>query len=199
MRWLSGERIAGELRQIMVGGGVAVALKFMRRAQIDCSALGVKFNLSPLGVDENFERMLVRLGWLTCLATVMPVGFAGRLAKRLRLSRVEDRCLARLDIGINDDELAMLNGPRWQQGAYYLGAWAPMLYAVQAWRPLTVIDRRRCDDLVGGCRQNTNFGTDLLSHGVDNGPSIGQMLREAEKIWVLQILPNEICTTGLVI
>ena len=182
---LSGERIAEELRQIMVGGKFAVVIGLMRKTQIDCSALGIKFNLSPLGIDKNFERMLLQLGWLAGLATIMPVGSAGQLAKRLRLSRVEDRCFSRLDVGINDDELALLRGPRWQQGAYYLGDWAPMLYAVQSWRNLTVIDPRRYDELAAWMRPKSPLcGTDLLSHGVDNGPAIGQMLESAERAWV---------------
>ena len=182
---LSGERIAEELRQIIVGGEVAVVAGFMRRTQIDYSALGIKFNLSPLGTDKNFEKMLVQLGWLTGLAAIIPVGSGRRLAKRLRLSRVEDRCLVRLDAGITDDELAMLSGPRWQQGAYHLGDLAPMLYALQSWRNLTAIDTGRCDELASWMPPKIPIcGTDLLSHGVDNGPAIGHMLREAEKRWV---------------
>ena len=115
----------------------------------------------------------------------MPAGSARVLAKRLRLSRVEDRCLARLDVGINDDELAILNGPKWQQGAYYLGDWAPMLYAVQSWRNLTAIDTWRCDELAAWMPPKIPIcATDLLSHGVDNGPAIGQMLGRAETKWV---------------
>ena len=129
--------------------------------------------------------MLSQLGWLAGLATIMPVGSARRLAKRLKLSRAEYQCLNRLDVGINDDELAMLKGPNWQQGAYYLGDWAAMLYAVQSWRNLTAIDTRRCDELAAWMRPKVPIcGTDLLSHGVDNGPVIGHMLKEAEKMWV---------------
>ena len=182
---LSGERIAEELRQIMMGDEVAVVVGLMRRAQIDCFTLGIKFNLSPLRIDKNFDKMLAQLGWLTGLATIMPVGSAKRLAKRLRLSRVEGRCLARLDVGINDDDLAILNGPKWQQGAYYLGDWAPMLYAVQSWRNLTAIDTWRCDELAAWMPPKIPIcGTDLLSHGVDNGLAIGHMLKRAEKKWV---------------
>ena len=182
---LSGERIAEELRQIIVGGEVAVVAGFMRRTQIDYAALGIKFNLSPLGIDKNFEKMLVQLGWLTGLAAIIPVGSGRRLAKRLRLSRVEHRCLARLDAGITDDELAMLSGPRWQQGAYHLGDLAPMLYALQSWRNLTAIDTGRCDELESWMPPKIPIcGTDLLSHGVDNGLAIGHMLKEAEKRWV---------------
>ncbi len=182
---LSGERIGAELRQIMVGGDVAAVVGLMGKVQIDYYTLGVQFNLSPLGIDKNFDEMLVQLGWLSGLATIMPVGSARRLAKRLRLSRIEDRCLARLDIGINNNELAMLNGTRWRQVAYYLGDWAPMLYAVQSWRNLTAVNMRRCSELAAWMPPKMPIcGTDLLSHGVDNGRAIGHMLKVAEKEWV---------------
>jgi poly(A) polymerase len=182
---LSGARIAEELRQIMVGGEVAVVVGLMRRARIDCFTLGIKFNLSPLAVDKNFDKILAQLGWLPGLATIMPVGSARRLAKRLSLSRFEDRCLSRLDVGINDTELAKLNGPIWQQGAYYLGEWAPMLYAVQSWRNLTALDTRRFNELTAWKPPKMPIcGTDLLSHGVDKGPALGHMLRSAEREWV---------------
>ena len=182
---LSGERIAEELRQIIIGGDVAAAVEFMRRAQIDYSTLGIKFNLSPLGIDKNFDKLLTQLGWLTGLATIMPFGSARGLAKRLRLSRIEERCLARLDVGINDDELEMLNGPRWRQVAYYLGDWSAMLYAVQSWRHLTTVDTGRFDELAAWKQPKLPIcGTDLLSHGVDNGRTIGQLLSKAERKWV---------------
>jgi poly(A) polymerase len=182
---LSGERIAEELRQIMIGGRVADVVGLMRRAQIDYSALGIKFNLLPLGVDTNIDKSLWQLGWLAGLATILPVGSARRVARRLRLSRVENRCLARLDLGINDDELEMLKGPKWQQVAYYLGDWAPMLYAVQSWRNLATIDTRRCDELLTWAPPKSPIcGADLLSHGVDNGRTIGHLLDVAEKRWV---------------
>ena len=79
----------------------------------------------------------------------------------------------------------MLKGPNWQQGAYYLGGWAAMLYAVQSWRNLTAIDTRRCDELAAWMPPKVPIcGTDLLSHGVDNGPAIGHMLKSAEDKWV---------------
>ena len=135
----------------------------MRRAQIDYFTLGVKFNLLPLGIDKNYDKVLAQQGWLTGLATIMPVGSAERLAKRLRLSRDDGRCLARLDVGINDDELAILNGPKWQQGAYYLGDWASMLYAVQSWRNLAGVDKRRCDELAAWTHsKDTNLWDRLI-------------------------------------
>ena len=50
---LSGERIARELRHIMVGGRLAAVAGLMRMTQIDHAALGIEFNLLPLGVDDS--------------------------------------------------------------------------------------------------------------------------------------------------
>ena len=182
---LSGERIAKELRQIMVGGRLADVVRLMRTAQIDYAALGIKFNLSALAIDNSLDETLGLLGWLTGLAAVMPAGSAMVLAKRLRLSRLEGRCLARLDTGISDRELARLGGSKWQQGAYYLGEFAAMIYVVQSWRNLSVIDTRRCAELVAWIPPKSPIcSADLLSHGVDSGPALGQMLRDGEAMWV---------------
>ena len=56
------------------------------------------------------NKILEQLGWLAGLATLMPPGSGGVLAERLRLSRAEGRCLARLDVGISHDELILLGG-----------------------------------------------------------------------------------------
>ena len=169
----------------MVGGRLAEVVRLMQMAQIDDAALGIKFNLSTLDVDKNFDKMLKQLGWLAGLATVMPAGSAGILAKRMRLSRTEYRCLGRLDAGISDVELALLNGPRWKQGAYYLGDLAPTLYAVQSWRNMECVDTQRCAELASWPPPKSPIcGADLLSHGVDNGAGLGHMLKITEARWV---------------
>jgi hypothetical protein len=56
---------------------------------------------------------------------------------------------------------------------------------VQSWRNLTSIDTRRCDELAAWMPPKVPIcGTDLLSHGVDNGVAVGQMLESAETLWV---------------
>ena len=141
--------------------------------------------------DDEIGSMIAGLGanvdlaWLANLAVAMPSGSAALLAQRLRLSRVEERCLTRLDLGLGHDGMTMLSGARWRQAVYYLGDMTALLFAVQSWRNGHVLDASRLAEFtLWTPPQNPICGTDLLSHGVDNGPSIGQLLEEAERLWV---------------
>ena len=182
---LSGERLANEFRRIMVGGSLEQVTKLMRRTNIDQAALGIKFN-SPLRMkSKEIYKVLGQFDWLTCLTALVPAGSSAFVANRLRLSRKEQRRFFRLDAGISSAELACLNGESWKQTAYCLGDWKTVLYVVQSLRNNTIINVARCSELAfWTLPQNPICGTDLLSHGVDNGLRIGQMLRSAESRWV---------------
>ena len=188
---LSGERIANEMRRIMVGGRLKDVIGLMQDTKIDQAALGLSFDPSRLANDDEIASMIAGLGanvdfaWLVNLAVAMPSGSAALLAKRLRLSRAEERCLTRLDLGLGDDDMTMLSGARWRQVAYYLGDMAALLFAVQSWRNGHALDPSRLAEFTSWAPpQNPICGADLLSHGVDNGPGLGQMLNRAERRWV---------------
>ena len=189
---LSGERIANEMRRIMVGGRLKDVIGLMQDTKIDQAALGLSFDPSRLANDDEIASMIsglsanVDFAWLVNLAVAMPSGSAALLAKRLRLSRAEERCLTRLDLGLGDDDMTMLSGARWRQVAYYLGDMAALLFAVQSWRNGQALDASRLAEFTSWTPpQNPICGADLLSHGVDNGPGLGQMLKEAERWWVM--------------
>jgi tRNA nucleotidyltransferase/poly(A) polymerase len=188
---LSGERIANEMRRIMVGGRLKDVIGLMQDTKIDQAALGLSFDPSRLANDDEIASMISGLGanvdfaWLVNLAVAMPSGSAAVLAKRLRLSRAEERCLTRLDLGLGNDDMTMLSGARWRQVAYYLGDMAGLLFAVQSWRNGHALDASRLAEFTSWTPpQNPICGADLLSHGVDNGPGLGQMLDKAERWWV---------------
>jgi len=188
---LSGERIANEMRRIMVGGGLKEVIGLMQDSKIDQAALGLSLDPSRLANDDEIGSMIAGLGanvdfaWLANLAVAMPSGSAALLAKRLRLSRAEERCLTRLDLGLGHDDMTMLSGARWRQAVYYLGDMAALLFAVQSWRNGHVLDASRLAEFTSWTPpQNPICGADLLSHGVDNGPGLGQMLKKAERLWV---------------
>ena len=188
---LSGERIANEMRRIMVGGCLRDVIGLMQVSKIDQAALGLSLDPSRLANDDEVRSMIVGLGanvdfaWLVNLAVAMPSGSAALLAKRLRLSRAGGRCLARLDLGLGDDDMTILSGAKWQQAAYYLGDMAALLFAVQSWRNGHALDASRLAELTSWTPpQNPICGADLLSHGVDNGPELGHMLEVAERRWV---------------
>jgi len=188
---LSGERVGNELRQILRGRRLGHVIAMMHDTAIDLAALGISLDAAGLNCDAAAEAVIADLdrasglGWLGGLAAVMPIGSAAALSERLRLSRVETRWLARLDQGLDDENMTMLAGARWRQAAYYLGDMAALLYAVQSWRNRTLVSRQRLAEIsVWQAPENPLCGADLLSHGVDNGPGLGQMLKEAESRWV---------------
>ena len=187
---LSGERIANEMRQIMVGGRLKDVIGLMQDTKIDQAALGRSLDPSRLANDDEIGSMIAGLGanidlaWLVNLAVAMPSGSAALLAKRLRLSRAEERCLTRLDLGLGTEDMTMLSGARWRQSAYYLGDMAALLFALQSWRNGHALDASRLAELTLWAPRNPICGADLLSHGVDNGPGLGQMLKDAERRWV---------------
>ena len=194
---LSGERVASEMRRIMRGDRLFEVVELMRITALDEHALGVPLHneiLSPhneASGDETsdfgvlFRDMGKTTGWLAGLAVLMPVGSAEKLATRLRVSRAESVDLKRLDKGLSDQEMAALNGPKWPRIAYYLGPLAVALYAVQSLRNGTPVKAARLMDLKGWTPPELPInGADLLSHGVDNGPALGQLLSEAERRWV---------------
>ncbi len=85
---------------------------------------------------------------------------------------------------------ALLNGPDWQQGAYVMvrGQLPPAA--------LLVVAAARCGRTAGPDHlamlaswvppEFPLAAADLLSHGVDKGPCLGEMLRAAEAHWVGQ-------------
>jgi poly(A) polymerase len=183
---LSGERVANEMRRIMVGGRLKEVVGLMQDSKIDQAALGLSLNPSRLANDDEIGSVIGGLGanvdfvWLVNLAVAMPSGSAALLAKRLRLSRVEERCLTRLDHGLSDDDMTMLSGARWRQSVYYLGDMAALLFVVESWRNGQAVDGSRLAEFTSWTPpQNPICGADLLSHGVDNGLAIGQMLTAA--------------------
>lgn len=189
---LSGERIANEMRRIMVGGGLKEAIGLMQDSKIDQAALGLSLDPSRVANDDEIGSVIAGLGanddfaWLANLAVAMPSGSAALLAKRLRLSRAEERCLTRLDLGLGHDDMTTLNGARWRQAVYYLGDMAALLFAVQSWRNGHALDAARLAEFTSWMPpQNPICGADLLSHGVDNGPGVGQMLKDVERRWVM--------------
>jgi len=189
---LSGERIAGELRRLLGEPGGRIGLEVMERAGLSAAAIGLSMQpdsltpeidrLAQLAVDED------EASWLVRLAAILPPSSATLLSARLRLSRREADMLARLDGRSSETEFEALTGPHWRHAAYWcrrdggsptaqlvvaaarlerdlnegqlaaIGAWVPPVF------PLT--------------------GKALLSHGVDKGPAVGEMLRDAERIWV---------------
>ncbi|MEC8263728.1 MAG: hypothetical protein VX017_10540, partial [Pseudomonadota bacterium] len=126
--------------------------------------------------------------WLVRLAALTAPGRAPVLAQRLRLSRQDSRLLAGLDSGDPAQTAALLNGPDWQQGAYVMvrDQLPPAaLLVVAAARCGRTADPDHLAMLASWVPPEFPLAAaDLLSHGVDKGPRLGEMLRAAEAHWV---------------
>ena len=183
---LSGERVANELRQIMTAPSLSTVISLMHETSLDQHALGVRLSAnSAIAAATLDQAVIATVGWTALLAAVMPVGAAETLALRLRLGRREAADLVRLDAGLDDAALAGLNGPSWQKAAYWCQPHTAALYVVQSLRNGIPPDGDRLDRLLSWEPPRYPLrGADLLSHGVDNGPGLGQMLGDAEARWV---------------
>ena len=183
---LSGERVAMELRKILTHGACAPAVGLLHQTGLDKASLGC--DLLVAGVPFNPQDLRVvtaDFGWLVLLAAILPQADATTVLQRLRLSRAEEKFCGQLAQSNPAQIFAELSAPNWRQSAFYMDGRAAAYYACAAWR-LGEILRPQHYQLLNQWQapQLPISGADLLSHGVDNGPALGQMLKGAETLWV---------------
>jgi poly(A) polymerase len=185
-RNLSGERVANEMRRILVGPELTFVIELINETAIDQHALGVTLDAARLSFLASSDlRASVEFVWIAVLAVLAPAGSGAHLSSRLCLGRAEKAALLAYDSGLEANELAQLNGPKWKQAAYFLGRYAAGKYAVQLIREGTSPAPERLLAIADWQRPQFPLrGADLLSHGVDNGSAVGQLLGEAERRWV---------------
>ena len=194
---LSGERVAAECRKLFgmpqAGPGVGV----LHSTGLDQGALGLPIDpsrLDRLDGDALAEDPAAlswadtSQAWLVRLAVVMPEGAAAHLADRMRLSREERRCLEALDRADPENVCRALGTDRWRRAAYDIrktGMSPAAVLAVASARAGRAVAATHLAEIHGW--QPPVFpvtGADLLSHGVDKGPALGEMLRRLEQHWV---------------
>ena len=192
---LSGERVASELARLLVAPGASDAIALMRDCGVDMTALGLSVDPSLLAHMPPIDPAgpFAAEGWLAALAQIMPSGSAQPLAERLRLSRREAKSLSMFD-QLGKPELAAQLAPPpddptiWQRAIWRLrrdGVNAGLVYAVATARAGGDVDLAHAAALACWDPPKCPIsGTDLLSHGVDNGPAVGQMLDAIEQKWV---------------
>ena len=191
---LSGERVAAECRRLFGMDDGAAGIRLLQDTGIAAHALGTALepgHLAHLADKAGFDAGIdPHQAWLVRLAALTAPGRAPVLAQRLRLSRQDSRLLAGLDSGDPAQTAALLNGPDWQQGAYVMvrGQMPPAaLLVVAAARCGRTADPDHLAMLASWVPPEFPLAAaDLLSHGVDKGPCLGEMLRAAEAHWVGQ-------------
>lgn len=209
---LSGERVAHECRRLFAAQAPLAGVRVMHESGLDEHALGLRLqphllkNLPPFDVLQQAFAATAASVWLLPFAVVLPAGAANTDAviKRLRLSRAESRFLTSLDKhgsyiaeqGLAGESLADgdvpdrgLAGKDWHRPAWFLrrdGHDPAAIYLVQTARGGTPVSAGRLLDIAAWQPpQCPVTATDLLSHGVDKGPALGDMLCAIEHRWVM--------------
>ena len=204
---LSGERIARELRHLFAAPRPQLGVQLLYDTSLDHGILGLRLQPDALALLPPDDAVISALAstadlkWLVRLAACLDSNVirdsgsgrdvADRLAKRLRLSRAERRYLLSLCVGAaqisTGDNLA---GHGWQRVAWFLhqaGGDPAAIYIASMARNGQAVSARRMGELASWCPPECPVtAADLLSHGVDKGPRLGDMLSAIERDWVMQ-------------
>ena len=187
---LSGERVASECRKLLAADGASDGVAVMQSTGLARAALGVDLTADRIAAlpVSRMRAFCNDLTWLVALAVAAPTGSAEHLIDRLRLSRRESRFLMQLDMTDFQQQHVCLVGTKWQRSAWFMlqrGQVPAALYAVSA---------VRCGaDIVSSILQQLAdwqppifpvTAIDLLSHGVDKGPAVGESLAGLQTMWV---------------
>ena len=183
---LSGERVAQELRKILSHEHCAPAVQLLHETGLDRTSMGCDLVfkvMPPSPLDLRF--VTADFGWLVVLAAIIPQEDLTTVLTRLRLSRANQKFCAQLASSHPLQIFADLSALQWRQSAFFMGGHAAAYYACAAWRLGAELDRQHYRVLQEWQPPKLPVsGADLLSHGVDNGRALGQMLKRAEMLWV---------------
>ena len=183
---LSGERVAQELSKILSHEHCAPAIHLLHKTGLDKTSLGcdLAINVVPLS-PLDLRLVTADFGWLVVLAAIIPRADITKVLARLRLSRANQKFCEKLAASNPPQIFADLSASKWRQSAFFMDGQAAAYYACAAWRRGVELDRQHYRVLHQWQPPKLPVsGADLLSHGVDNSPALGQMLKRAESLWV---------------
>ena len=183
---LSGERVTQELQKILSHERCASTINLLHQTGLDKTSLGCDLVVGSAPSNPQELRLVTAgSGWLVLLAAIIPQGDENVVLERLRLSRAEQKFCKQLAQSSPMQIFTQLSALNWRQSAFFMKSRAAAFYACAAWRLGSALDRQHYRALFQW--QPPKFpvsGADLLSHGVDNGRALGQMLITAEALWV---------------
>ncbi|MDC0476592.1 hypothetical protein OAN83_02200 [Alphaproteobacteria bacterium] len=182
---LSGERVAEELRKILSNEHCAAAVGLFHETGLCRSALGVGIDIGAIPSSPDELRLVTaEHGWLVMFSAMIPQSALASVLQRLRLSRAEQKFCLQLVTSSTPQLYAELTKPKWRQSAFFMHRRAAAIYACATWRLRGEFSADFFQQLQQW--QPPEFplsGADLLSHGVDNGRALGQMLKDAKVLW----------------
>jgi len=191
MRKLSAERVASELRRILIAPGANAAIQALFDQGLLSGLLAAAPRLSRLsrliGIEHALQREPAAILRLAALAVYVRED-AQRLAARFKLSNANQADLAlgadeSLDAALPDEAAA-------RRLLYRLGPERFPLQVLLAWAdcaaPTDDADWRRALTLPERWTAPTFplRGSDITGLGTVTGPDVGKILREAEAAWI---------------
>nr|WP_280138191.1 hypothetical protein [Methyloceanibacter stevinii] len=190
LRQLSAERMASELKRLLVAPRAYEAVYVLFAFGLLCDILGAVPRLSRFArlieIEAALDREPSAILRLAALAVFIPED-AKRLARRFKLSNAEQALLALAGVPFDDDLPSEAAAKR---KLYRLG---PENYASRmllAWAtsdaPATDPDWRRAATLAERWKAPVFplRGPDITALGSFSGPEIGEMLRAVEQRWI---------------
>ena len=185
-RNLSGERVAQEMKKILRNENCLEVVKLLYDTGLDKAAIGTSMNYSALPTKlENMRLVLEDYGWLVSLVILTTPYSIKNVVDRLRLSRNNKKFCLKLVKLSTPKAFKDLTEDKWPHSAYFMDSNAAAVYACSAW----LGNNSFCPDHYRILKQwkppkMPLSGADFLSHGVDKGVKVGQMLDTATLMWV---------------
>ena len=183
---LSGERVTQELQKILSHERCASTIALLHKTGLDKTSLGCELVVGAApSSPQDLRLVMAGSGWLVLLVAIIPQTDVAMVLERLRLSRAEQKFCEQLAQSNAAQIFAQLTALNWRQSAFFMERRSAAFYACAAWRLGKALDRQHYRTLFQWRPPKLPVsGADLLSHGVDKGQALGQMLYEAEELWV---------------
>ena len=189
---LSAERVAAELLRLMAGPAALAVLCQTADMGIDQVLFGTHFSTAVLA-SELLAELWWDLSFAQRLACCLPPGTRALGAERLKLSRADQRFLARADKLADSAITVGLLGPHWSRSAYHLGDVA-FLHALHAAVYSEHRDKwpvQNTEEQAQHLRQIVSFqpppcpisGRDVEQRLGLSGPAVGACLDHLGKLW----------------
>ena len=165
----------------------ASAIDLLHKTGLDKTSLGCDLVVGSMPSNpQDLRLVMADSGWLVLLVAIIPQADVTMVLERLRLSRADQKfCeqLAAVKSGANFCRFVSA-----LTGGNLLFLWMgvrPPIMPVRHGALVRILDRQHYRILHQWHPPKLPVsGADLLSHGVDKGQAFGQMLKNAETLWV---------------
>jgi poly(A) polymerase len=188
---LSGERVAQELRKILSNEHCAAAVGLFHETGLDQSALGVGIDIGAIpSSPEELRLVTAEHGWLVLFSAMISQSALASVLQRLAAQSCRAKILSATGDVKHPKTVCRIDHATLAAISIFMHRRAAAIYACAAWRLRGEFRADLYQQLQHW--QPPEFplsGADLLSHGVDNGPALGQMLKTQKRCGFSLISP----------